>query len=49
MKLVGDGSRYQLVVPDTLEKGVLRLCHALKTPGHFGVTKTLAKLRENFY
>ena len=41
--------RWQLVVPQLLRKEVLEQLHGSPTCGHFGVTKTLARIRERFF
>ena len=40
---------WQLVVPQALREAVLQQLHNSPTDGHFGVTKTLAKVRERFF
>ena len=39
--------RWQVVVPGALKETVLRAIHG--TPGHFGISKTLRRLRQGFY
>ena len=41
--------RWQLVVPQLLRKEVFEQLHGSPTCGHFGVTKTLARIRERFF
>ncbi|CAI5697370.1 unnamed protein product [Oreochromis niloticus] len=41
--------RWQLVVPRALQEMVLRAVHGTPGSGHFGVTKTLRRLRQGFY
>uniref|UniRef100_A0A669BAU0 Gypsy retrotransposon integrase-like protein 1 n=1 Tax=Oreochromis niloticus TaxID=8128 RepID=A0A669BAU0_ORENI len=41
--------RWQLVVPRPLQEMVLRAVHGAPGSGHFGVTKTLHRLRQGFY
>ncbi len=45
----GDASVKQLVVPKTLRPDVLHQLHNVPVAGHFGVAKTLGRLRERFY
>ena len=40
---------YKLVVPETLRQDILELAHDVPTSGHLGITKTLAKLKRNFF
>ena len=42
-------SRIKLVIPETLKEEALRLAHDLTSAGHFGIAKTLAKLKYTFY
>ena len=42
-------ARRQLVVPQLLRKEVFEQLHGSPTCGHFGVTKTLARIRERFF
>ena len=39
----------QLVVPKSLRDTVLRQAHDCVTSGHFGISKTLAKVKQGFY
>lgn len=41
--------RWQVVVPKSLKLRVLQATHGLPGSGHFGVTKTLRRLRQGFY
>jgi len=41
--------RWQRVVPKGLQAEVLRAMHGAARSGHFGVTKTLVRLRQGFY
>lgn len=45
----GKSSRLQLLLPKSRVKEVLQELHSSATGGHFGVTKTLQKVRERFY
>ena len=38
-----------MVVPTVLRKQVFGFLHDSKTGGHFGVNKTIGKIREKFY
>ena len=40
---------YKLVVPESLRQDILELAHDVPTSGHLGITKTLAKLKHNFF
>ncbi|KAK7919250.1 hypothetical protein WMY93_010534 [Mugilogobius chulae] len=40
---------WQIVVPKTLRDSVLKACHGATGAGHFGVSKTLRRLRKGFY
>lgn len=42
-------SRYQLNVPRKLRDDVLTQLHGTETSGHFGVSKTLQRLKQRFY
>ena len=42
-------TRWQVVVPRTLRETVLRSVHGTPGSGHFGVSKTLRRLRQRFY
>jgi len=42
-------TRWQVVVPRALRETVLRAMHGAPGSGHFGVTKTLRRLRQGFY
>ena len=42
-------SRYQLVVPEKLRTEVLSQLHGSQTAAHFGVSKTLERLKQKFY
>ena len=42
-------SRYQLIVPKKLRHEVLAQLHGTRTSGHFGVSKTLHRLKQRFY
>ncbi|KAL1272916.1 hypothetical protein QQF64_028778 [Cirrhinus molitorella] len=44
----GDG-RWQVVVPRSLREGVIRSAHGTVGSGHFGVSKTLKRVRQGFY
>ena len=41
--------RWQLVVPQSLRREVFEQVHGSPTCGHFGVTKTLGRIRERFF
>uniref|UniRef100_A0AAR2M493 Gypsy retrotransposon integrase-like protein 1 n=1 Tax=Pygocentrus nattereri TaxID=42514 RepID=A0AAR2M493_PYGNA len=41
--------RWQVVVPRTLRESVLKVCHGSAGMGHFGVSKTLRRVRQSFY
>lgn len=41
--------RWQIIVPRALRDTVLAGCHGAMGTGHFGVTKTLLRLRQSFY
>ncbi|KAK7884629.1 hypothetical protein WMY93_027752 [Mugilogobius chulae] len=41
--------KWQIVVPKTLRDTVLKTCHGTTGAGHFGVSKTLRRLRNGFY
>uniref|UniRef100_A0AAV2M0P6 Gypsy retrotransposon integrase-like protein 1 n=1 Tax=Knipowitschia caucasica TaxID=637954 RepID=A0AAV2M0P6_KNICA len=41
--------RWQIVVPKALRDGVLGACHGGAGSGHFGTTKTLYRLRQEYY
>lgn len=41
--------RLQLVIPKSLRSGVMKQLHDNPTAGHFGITKTLDRIRERFY
>uniref|UniRef100_A0AAV2JG64 Gypsy retrotransposon integrase-like protein 1 n=1 Tax=Knipowitschia caucasica TaxID=637954 RepID=A0AAV2JG64_KNICA len=41
--------RWQTVVPRALRDPVLKACHGTPGAGHFGVSKTLRRLRQGFY
>ena len=41
--------RWQLVVPQSLRREVFEQVHGSPTCGHFGVKKTLARIREQFF
>ena len=45
----GRSSRWQLVLPKSRVSDVLKELHSSSTGGHFGVMKTLQKVRERFY
>ncbi len=45
----GDQHMLQLVLPKKLRPFVLQQLHSTPTGGHFGVAKTLGKVRERFY
>ena len=40
---------YKLVVPGSLRQDILELAHDVPISGHLGITKTLAKLKRNFF
>lgn len=40
---------FQLVVPSILQRQILNLCHEPSEGGHFGVTKTKARITENYW
>ena len=48
---MGDGKSFCLraVVPSKECRTVLQFCHDLETAAHLGVTKTLARIRQNYY
>ncbi|CAB4016328.1 Retrovirus-related Pol poly from transposon [Paramuricea clavata] len=39
----------QIVVPKTLRKQIFDFLHDSKTGGHFGINKTIGKIKEKFY
>ncbi|XP_030595635.1 uncharacterized protein K02A2.6-like, partial [Archocentrus centrarchus] len=41
--------RWQVVVPKSLRPAVLEACHGSRGAGHFGVSKTLRRLRQGYY
>ena len=41
--------RWQVVVPGALKETVLRAIHGAPGSGHFGISKTLRRLRQGFY
>ncbi len=45
----GDQTVWQLIVPRSLQQDVFQQLHCSPTAGHFGVTKTLRRVRERFY
>ncbi|MCG7878903.1 MAG: RNase H-like domain-containing protein, partial [Candidatus Thiodiazotropha endolucinida] len=45
----GKVSRLQLIVPKDMKSKILKFCHDEKSGGHFGIRKTLAKVRNGFY
>lgn len=45
----GDSTCKQLVLPKSLREEVLQSLHNTPSAGHFGVAKTLGRLRERFY
>ncbi|KAF8791291.1 Transposon Ty3-G Gag-Pol polyprotein like [Argiope bruennichi] len=45
----GKAFRWQLILPKTRVSTVLKELHGSPNGGHFGVTKTLQKVRERFY
>lgn len=45
----GTNHRWQLVLPRSRVQEVLREVHDSPSGGHFGITKTLSKVRERFY
>ncbi len=45
----GDAIVKQLVLPKSLRPEVLRQLHNTPTAGHFGIAKTLGRLRDRFY
>ncbi|XP_058879681.1 uncharacterized protein LOC131737088 [Acipenser ruthenus] len=42
-------TRWQLVVPEALKSEILRAVHGTPGVGHFGVNKTLQRLRQSYY
>ena len=40
---------YQIVIPLSERREILQECHDARTSGHLGISKTLARVRENFY
>ena len=46
---LGEEDHLQLLVPKSEVEEVLRLCHAGKVGGHFGVTKTQDHVKRRFY
>ena len=46
---MGEEDYLQLFVPKSDIEEVLRLCHAGKVAGHFGVTKTQDQVKRRFY
>ena len=47
--VIGNDTRLQLVVPKDLRKTILKHLHDNITSGHFGITKTLQRVKERFY
>lgn len=45
----GKVTRKQKIVPKMMKSEILKMCHDEKTGGHFGVRKTLAKVRNQYY
>ena len=45
----GDRVIWQLVLPKQLQKAAFKELHGPPSTGHFGVTKTLGRVRERFY
>ena len=45
----GDRVVWQIVVPKKLQREVFSQLHSSLSAGHFGVTKTLSRVRERFY
>ena len=45
----GKLTKVQVIVPKGLKSKILKYCHDEKTGGHFGVQKTLAKVRNGYY
>ena len=45
----GDSTLKQIVLPSTLRNGVLQCLHGTPSAGHFGVAKTLGRIKETFY
>ena len=41
--------RWQVIAPSSLRDSVLRASHGTAGAGHFGVAKTLHRLRQGFY
>ena len=42
-------NRYQLIIPPSLQNEILAQLHGSKTVGHFGIKKTLNRVKERFY
>jgi dUTPase len=47
--VTGESNRLQLIVPKVLQSDILKQLHGNKTAGHFGVNKTLQRVKERFY
>ena len=45
----GKVNRLQVIIPKGSKSKILKFCHDEKTGGHFGVRKTLAKVRNGYY
>lgn len=45
----GETKRYQMIAPPTLRSLILRLLHNVRTAGHLGIKKTLARVKGRFY
>ena len=41
--------RYQIIIPNSLRETVLEQCHDSVISGHFGIRKTLEKVRQKYY
>lgn len=45
----GNTTRLQAIVPISQRRTVLEFCHDVNTAAHLGVSKTLSRIRKNFY
>lgn len=43
------GKSHLLVVPEVLRREILQACHDEATSGHLGYTRTLARIKQNYY
>ena len=42
-------TKYQLIVPQTLQQDILRNYHDIPSAGHLGADKMLSRIQEHFY